>query len=98
MAAIGVDPSPLPRRIGRIESTAFEILSGLSIEGETSGPKVFKEWCRVISFIVFATLVYFALTGVEGIIVRVLVTTIETVEITVLPLSAEDKIGRWTEE
>lgn len=98
MAAFVVDLSLLPWMIGRIASTAFEILSDSSIGGESSGPKVVEEWCRVIPFIVFAMVVCFALTGVEGRIVRVLVTTIETVEIIVLPLSTEDKVGRWTEE
>lgn len=57
-----------------------------------------EEWYRVIPFNVFAMVVCFALTGVEGRIVTVLVTRIETVEIIVLPLSAKDKVGRWKEE
>lgn len=57
-----------------------------------------EERYRVIPFIVFENVVCFALTGVEGRIVRILVTTIETVEIIVLPVSTEDKAGRWTEE
>lgn len=93
-----VDPSLLPWMIGRIASTALEILPDLSIGGESSGPRVFEEWCKVIPFIVFAMVVCFALTDVEGRIVKVLVTRIETVEIIVLPLSAKDKVGRWTEE
>lgn len=98
MAAFVVDPSLLPSSIGRVASTAFEKLSDLLIGDESSGPKVLDEWCRVIPFIVFAIVVCFALTGVESRIVRVLVTTIETVEIIVLPISTENKIGRWLEE
>ena len=93
MAAFAVDPSSLPKRIGRIASTAFEILSGLSIGGELSDPKVTEEWCRVFP-LEFASVLYFPLTFVEGKIARVLVTTIEMVEITVLPPSNEDKTGR----
>lgn len=98
MAACVVNPSLLPRMIGRIALTALEIWSDSSIGGESSGPKMDEEWYRVIPFIVFANVVCFALTGVEGTIVRVLVTTIETVEIIVLPFSTEDKAGKWTEE
>lgn len=98
VAACVVNPSLLPRMIGRIASTALEIWSDSSIGGESSGPKVVEEWYRVIPFIVFANVVCFAVIGVEGRIVRALVTTIETVEIIVLPFSTEDKAGRWTEE
>lgn len=93
MDVFAVDPSSLPRMIGRIASTAFDVLSGLSIGGELSDPKVTEEWCRVFP-LEFASVVYIPLTFFEGKIARVLVTTIETVEITVLTPSNEDRTGR----